>query len=241
MERSLSAQPATLSFTSDFHELLRIVPPGDDYVFGDPARPITAHARFGAPGDLSVMLESAVGMQPDRQSDITGEGPMLTATVDVPGHASELELWFSFEGVFGTVYDSDLGTNFHFGFPRAQISVLEADVSGQKDSKFILEVSAVAEVHHVAARVHPATPGNFASFDADLEAAGESANGWRTWALNDVNVPAGQIVRFKLYYWIGDTRYKEDNDGLYYLAPSPTQKKVPAPPRALAAASMQWR
>lgn len=257
MERSLSAQPATLSFTSDFHELLRgcllpghdvqlrydplrIVPPGDSYVFGDPARAITAHASFGAPGELSVVLESAVGMLPDRQPEITGEGPMLTATIDVPAYASELELWFSFETGAGTVYDSDLGSNFHFGFPRAQISVLKADVSGEKKPKFILEVSAVSDVHHVAVRIHPAKPGDFAPFDANLEDIDALSNGWRRWTLNDVNVPAGEIVRFKLYYWIGDRRYKEDNDGIYYLAPAPPQKKVPVPPRALAAALKRW-
>lgn len=258
MERSLSAQPATLSFTSDFHELLRgcllpgrdvrlrydplrIIPPEDSYVFGDPARPVTAHLRFGAPGNLSVTLESAVGMLPDRQPDITGEGPMLTATVDVPPDASELEVWFSFEGADGTVHDSDGGVNFHFGFPRAQISVIKADViRGTAADHFTLEVCAVGDIHRLEARIHPAKHGAFPSFNADLEPAGDIGEGLRLWILKDVSVIVGQILRFKLYYWIGDIRYKEDNDGLYYLAPAPPQMKVPAPPEALAAASKQW-
>ena len=259
MERTFSARAANLTFTLDFHELLRgdlapgktvrlryeplrVVPQGDDYVFGDPARPVTVHARFGRDVQVDLVLASSAGLQPDRLPDPTGDGNMLVAEVTIPADARELELWFSFESrSWGTVYDSDWGTNFHFGFPRHQIGVSEADVRTSKGAgAFQLKASAVAEVERVAARVHSADHNSFPSFDIDLQPAKKVTSGWRTWQANNVPVPANAKVRFKVYYWIGGIRYKEDNDGLYYLAPPPEPENVPAPPADLAAAAKKW-
>lgn len=257
-ERTLGTLPASLTFTSDFHELLRgnlapgktlrlrydplrIAPPGEDYVFGDPARPIFVHARFGNGPSICQELQSAVGMLPDRQADITGYGNMLTATLTLPPDALYLEIWFSFEGQAGTLWDSDFGRNFQFGFAREQIAVKTADVVMTAGvGRLQLDVTALTQVAHVSARVHAAMHGAFPSFTVDLHADDTSTDGWRTWHTDDVAIPGGQIVRFKLYYWIGRRRYKDDNDGLYYLTPFPVKNVIPPPPLELAACSLKW-
>jgi hypothetical protein len=259
MERTFSARAANLTFTLDFHELLRgdlapgktvrlryeplrIVPKDEGYVFGDPTRPVTAHARFGGRDQIELVLTSSVGMQPDRTPDPTGDGNMLVATLDVPLDARELELWFSFESrSHGTIYDSDYGVNFHFGFARHQIEVIGADVRTSKgQGAFKLEVRAVVDVDRVAARIHSAELGSFPSFDLELEPSKNSSGEWRNWLAANIPVPAGAKVRFKLYYWIGGIRYKEDNDGLYYLAPPPPREVVQPPPAEIGIAAKSW-
>jgi hypothetical protein len=47
-------------------------------------------------------------------------------------------------------------------------------------------------------------------------------------------------VQFKLYYWIGEVRYKDDDSGLYYLAHQGEPERVPPPPAALAQAVKAW-
>ncbi len=94
IERTAARRPARMSFTADFHELvrgdlarsssvllrydpLRIVPPGDAYVFGDPNRPVMVHARFGGAATVTLPLASRVGILPERPNDKTGNGNML--------------------------------------------------------------------------------------------------------------------------------------------------------------------
>src|SRR5262249_29501308 len=147
--RTFPPLPPRLTFTRDFHELLRgDLAPGrvvtlrydpariahDDpgYVFGDPARPIVAHATF-RPGDTpeSRTLISRCGRLEHPDIDSTGNGDMLETEIAVPEDAREFELWFSYASPDrGMFYDNDHGANFHFGFPRRQVRVIAGDVVG---------------------------------------------------------------------------------------------------------------
>jgi hypothetical protein len=62
---------------------------------------------------------------------------------------------------------------------------------------------------------------------------------WPIWAIDPVAVPQGAILRFKLYYWVGDERFKDDNDGVYYLTVK-TEEHIPPPPLELARAAQEW-
>jgi hypothetical protein len=93
-----------ITFTRDFRELvrgdlvpgrrvvlrydpLRIVPPDDGYVFGDPTRPVTAHAGFHRDGRevATVVLASPGGVLRDPDIDVTGAGSMLRGELDWRG------------------------------------------------------------------------------------------------------------------------------------------------------------
>ncbi len=74
--------------------------------------------------------------------------------------------------------------------------------------------------------------------EADL-VADDTAGGTR-WASPSLPVPAGAVVRFKLFYWVGGVRFKDDDGGHYYLAPTPDDEAIPPPPSALLAAASDW-
>jgi hypothetical protein len=260
IKRAFIGLPPRITFTADFHELVRgdlqpgtdvrlrydparIVPPGEGYVFGDPAHRITAHMIFPPNQDiLSVPLQSPSGMLTDPDTDATGIGDMLAGTAHVPNTATEIVMWFTHEGPYGQIhYDSDLGSNFHFGFPSRQIKLLDAAVkpgTSASDS-FIVKVAVVPEVHQITVRMR--VVGTNAGSDYDLQPSGErQPDGWLVWALDPVAVPNGAVVRFKLYYWVGNVRYKDDNSGLYYLVHQGQVEHVPPPPAALAKAARAW-
>jgi hypothetical protein len=261
-ERTYAARAPRITFTLDFHELLRgdlapgstvtlrydplrIVPPGDGYVFGDPNRPIVAHAIF-KPGELPVSrtLQSPSGMLENPDVDATGNGNMLVTDIAVPQDAREAQLWFTYTSPqAGPRYDSDDGCNFHFGFPRRQIRVISADVSDDAQAQrgaYSLRVAAVAEVERLVVRLRLVNDPQFEKTEIDLQRATAADAGWPVWALGGVAVPRGAIVQYKLYYWIDGIRYKEDNDGLYYLAPQPKEPPAPPPPPEIAAAARRW-
>ncbi|HKN26541.1 MAG TPA: DUF6209 family protein [Roseiarcus sp.] len=259
-KRAFEGLPPRITFTSDFHELVRghlrpgtdvrlrydparIVPPNEDYVFGDPAHRIAAHIVFPPSNDVvSVPLLSRVGVLQDADTSVTGGGSMLTAVVHVPDSATAVVMWFTHDGPYGpTNYDSDLGRNFHFGFPSCQISLLTASVEpgAAGSDRFTATVAAAPDVHRVV--LHMRLVDKTESTDHDLKPSGQRGqNGWPVWALDPVDVPKDAVVQFKLYYWLGDIRYKDDNSGEYYLAHRGQAEQVPPPPKALAAAAKAW-
>lgn len=260
IKRSFGGLPPRITFTSDFHELVhgdlrpgtnvrlrydpaRIVPPGEGYVFGDPEHRIAVHVIFPPSQDVvSIPLHSRTGMLTDPDTDVTGAGSMLTATIHVPDPATAMIVWFTHDGPYGpTNYDSDFGRNFHFGFVSQQIVLLAATVGAGESGadSFTVKVATVPEVPHVAVRVR--VVGAQTSSDHDLKPSGErQKDGWPVWELDPVAIPKGAAVRFKLYYWIGDIRYKDDNYGQYYLAHQGEAEHVPPPPAALARAARAW-
>jgi hypothetical protein len=260
IRRAFSGLPPRITFTRDYHELVRgdlrpgtkmrlrydparIVPGGESYVFGDPAHRIEAHMMFPPNQDVVTLpLHSRTGMMTDPTADVTGAGNMLTATAHVPEHAAAIVMWFTHNGLYGpTHYDSDDGRNLHFGFNSQQIRPMAATVGPGPSAAdlFTVKVAVVPAVLRVV--VHMRIVEETKSTDHELKATGEHENdGWPVWALEPVPIPKGAVVRFKLYYWLGTVRYKDDNDGLYYLIFQSEPEKVPTPPPALAEAAKAW-
>jgi hypothetical protein len=263
IERAFSEGAPRITFTSDFHELLygdfrpgmeltirydpkRIIPSGEDYLFGDPDSPIVAHAAFregGAP--VSKTLLSPVGVVENPNTDATGKGHMLTADFLIPEDAEEVILWFSHAGSKeGMCTDSDDGRNFRFGFIAEQIKLISTDVVSDPQtpySGFVVKVAAVSAVERVSVRYRVIGDPKFGKNEVDLQNTGETdPSGWPIWEIAGVAVPYRAVIHFKLFYWIAGTRYKDDNNNQYYISPQPKAEKVPPPPKALAAAAKMW-
>jgi hypothetical protein len=262
LHASLAGHPPRITFTNDFHELvrgdlapgrtvtlrydpLRIIPNNENYTFGDPDLPIVAHVIFrpGEPAATHTLL-SPSGMLESPEINATGAGDMLRTEFVIPENAAGITMWFTYASpVSGMYRDDDEGRNFHFGFTNRQIKVLSATVVESPDgdtSIFALSAATIAAVTGVTVRFvgvnDPATP----KTERDLHRTERDENGWPVWELAGVDVPRGAILRFKIYYWIGSIRYKDDNNGMYYLAPQPGPEHVPAPPEELARAARAW-
>ncbi len=263
MERDFIGLPPRLTFTSDFHELVRgdlkpgtsaslrydptrIVPRTEGYAFGDPAHRIVAHVMFPPHENVvEVPLHSPSGVLAQPDTDSTGGGDMLAATLHIPDDATAMVMWFTHEGPYGRInYDSDYGRNFHFGFPSRQVALLEATISERahfRPGAFAVKVAAAPEVRRVIVRMRVVGAAESPSTEHDLQRGSERrADGWSVWDLAAVDVPAGAVVQFKLYYWTNNVRYKDDNSGLYYLALQREPERVPPPPAALARAARAW-
>jgi Family of unknown function (DUF6209) len=260
MHRINRNQPPRLTFTRDFHELLRgrlepgqavtirydparIVPPDDPYTFGDPARPIRVHATFAAAAAPAVeqTLVSLTGPLPEPIVDVTGQGSMLVATLQCPADAQEVILWFSFRGSDGRVrYDSEFGRNFRFPFLDREFHVVEADVAA---GRFTLEAATVPGASEVTVYYRVAPTQHAKPVEVSLRRRAQpDPDGWIHWVLDPpADVGAGSAVTFKCYYNVRRTWYKDDNDGVYYTVPRPAgHDEGPAPPRELAEASRAW-
>jgi hypothetical protein len=263
IERGFTGLPPRITFTADFHELVRgdlqpgstmsfrydparIVPPSEVYTFGDPAHRIFAHVMFLPHRNVvSVPLHSPSGALTHPDTDATGAGDMLSAVTDIPGDATAIVMWFTHQGPYNqTSYDSDFGHNFHFGFPSQQIGLVEATVRkgpSRRPGSFTVKVAAVPEVHRVVVRMRVVGVPTLTSSEHDLKRSGEhQSDGWFVWELDPVEVPPRAVVQFKLYFWTDNVRYKDDNSGLYYLAYQGAPERVPAPPAALAEAAKAW-
>jgi hypothetical protein len=260
-QRDATGKPAAITFTCDFHELvtgelrpggplvlrydpLRIVPADARYRFGDPDRPVIAHVQFHATAPArAVTLHSPAGVIACPDVDLTGQGSMLGASLDVPADADRLILWFSFAMDGRVVYDSDYGANYHFGFACRELAIVEATVRPQGSSgRFDLVVQTAAAVE--AVRVHYVLVADPAcsEHEAALQPAGGEAGqpDTRVWEAT-AEVPPGAIVRFRVVYWLGGCRLVDDNSGDWYLAPEPVRDEPPQPSPALLAAAAAWR
>jgi len=261
IERSFPGLPPRITFTSDFHELVRgdlrpgvsvllrydparIVPRSQSYAFGDPEHRIVAHVMF-PPHDrvVSVRLQSPIGIRDHPDIDATGDGDMLVGSLHIADGANSMVVWFSQDGPYGpTNYDSDYGRNFHFGFPLQSVVVIEASVATERSSRrtvFALTVAAAPNICRVVVRLRTGT--GLPASELYLRRTGTTiANGWVLWELDAVEVPASAAVRYKLYYWMDHIRYKDDNNGLYYMAYQGEPEQVPPPPSTLAAAAKAW-
>jgi hypothetical protein len=167
---------------------------------------------------------------------------MLTAEIPVPEDAEGLVMWFTYASPYtGLHYDSDSGRNFHFGFTDRHFRVLSATVAEHGGaSAFAVRAAADPAVGHVTARLTAITHRDFPKTEVALVKTGAVDGDWPVWEVSGVDVPNGAVIRFKLYYWLADIRYKDDNNGLYYLAPQPEPEAVPPPPAALADAAKRW-
>jgi hypothetical protein len=261
--RADTGKPAHIRFTHDWHELLggdlrpgaalvlrydpaRVVPEHDGYVFGDPKRPVTAWIDFGdgAP-PLAVILQSDAGVLHTPDRDVTGHGSMLSTRLQVPAEATGVSVWFSYLARSGTVcVDDDHGARFRFGFCAHDLALRDAWVTeeaGDAAARFGVEVGAHADVSAVRVSWRVLGANDAGAQEADLQSSGVTEpGGWTLWRIDAIAVPKGAKVRFKLFYWRGGARLKDDNAGQYYLAPQPPDEVVPPPPEALAREALRW-
>lgn len=263
IERSNAGQPALITFTSDFHELVigdlrpghpvtlrydpkRIIPADENYRFGDPKRPIIAHVQFGKDKPESrQILVSQIGIVENPSYDPTGHRFALTAQIDVPADAEELIAWFSYLAQSGEMhYDSDEDVNYRFSFVSCELAVLNATVVSDPQtpySGFAVTVAADDKIEAVSVRYRVVADPAFGKDEKPLHKTGRrDKEGRGIWEVAGLTVPYRATVRFKLFYWIGGQRYKDDNSGHYYLAPQPEPIKVPPPPPELAKAAKEW-
>lgn len=257
MRRRYLGQAPQISFTSDFHELLvgdlqpgtglklrydpdRLSPP-PSYKFAEPRFPVFAKARFLENGAVTVLtLTGLLTSTPDR--DPTGQGSMLTGTLDVPRDAQFVELWFEGHMPDGTHWDSDYGQNFWFRFPYADLQVTATVLRRDALARFRVEVTSVNEVERVAVRFVDLTRGaTEAPREEPLQLTALTEERRRLWTY-ETSVDSSALIRFKLYYWIVGRRFKDDNSGQYYLADHPDLvERAPQLPQALVEAARYWQ
>lgn len=246
-------KPAQITFTLDYHELVRgdlranancrisydpvrIVPRDGTYTHGDPNQPIVVHAQFQENGSIeSKTLWSPIGIVKDPHIDPTGHGAMLFQEFHIPKDAEELIVWFSYfdPDTHQTYYDEDYGKKFRFRWPYHDVQVRKADITSDRTnatSSFELEVNAIPSITQVSVQwsvinsPHPLKD-EVALNDTDRE------DGNKIWSVKHV-VPHGAIVRFQLFYEVNGRQYKNDNASKYFLAPQPKRIEVPPPPKA---------
>ena len=248
-QRINQSNPPHLVFTEDFHQLLRgrlepgstvtisydpdrIIAPGDPYVFGDPARPVVAHLQFRPGGPvIDLPLVSPAGVLEYAPTTVTGQGPMLKGVFDVPADAEWVMVWFSFVGADGSVrWDSNDGANTIFRFQHEDIRLLEAAVitpEGTPLSYFTCRVEADEAVEAITARYRVTnllTPSDCP--DAPLQRTGEGSGGRVVWVLKGAPVPQGSVVAFDLLYYVGGRRFKDNNQGQYFIAGEPEKMRA---------------
>ncbi len=263
VQRRAAGQPARITFTHDFHELLtgdlcrgrplqiaydplRIIPAEAPVKCGEPSRPVFLHARFIAGGNETThALASPAGIVAAPQVGASRGGCFIEATLSIPNDADAIRLWFSYLAADGSEHrDDDFGTTFRFRFPCQDLSVDAAAViplpAGDR-AALAIEVSTVAEVERMEVRYALLADAEQRATEVALTADETAlADGRQRWRSEPLPVPAGAVVRFKLFYWIDGFRYKDDDGGHYYLAPDPEGEQAPPPPPSLIAAARAW-
>ncbi|MFO1119611.1 MAG: DUF6209 family protein [Rhodospirillales bacterium] len=264
IERLWCGKPAEIAFTCDFHELvtgelspggpvllrydpLRIIPPDEDYRFGDAGQPVIAHLRFHPEGTpLDVRLHSPAGVIACPDVDVTGQGAMLQAELVVPADAELLVVWFSYRSAAGSLlYDSDYGANFRFGFAGREIGEVQATVVRRPDEgsdRFDISLNAGPSVQAVSVPFLIVGDAGV-RHEIGLQRVAGTAEDPGTadrWS-GSADVPREAVVRFKICYWIGGRRLIDDNASAWYLAPAPSADRPPPPRPALLTAAAAWR
>jgi hypothetical protein len=230
---------AILVFTRDFHQLPsgrlspgvrctisydpdRIVPDGDPYTFGDPARPVTAHLLFPPSAAVTdLVLHSTSGVLQHAGTTAQGIGPTLKGEFVIPDDAAWIEIWFTFPNLAGGIeYDSNYGSNYKFRFVDQDLEVLDAAV--EHDDKLPLDrltcrVRASAAVEQVNLRYRIVNNPS----GGDRKVVPLARTGDTLWEMSGERVPHRAVVQFDIEFWIAGERYKDDNQGKYYLAAEP--------------------
>lgn len=254
-ERHYLGQPAHLTFTADYHELLtgdllpgrplgisyapaRLARPGGIMPAGLPDWPVTMHVRFGEHmPPLSLPLRSSAGMLHTPLQEITTRAAVLSAVIQVPAEARHVALWFTGRAADGSqMVDDDFGRTFVLRFPSRDLVAVQGTVEGRTAR---IVVSATPAVERVSVRYRVVNDPRHARGEFELKRGQASGAGIR-W---DGAVPvfsAHAILRYKLHYWIAGQRFKEDNASAYFLAPTPPAEEVPPPPTALIQAARRF-
>jgi hypothetical protein len=210
----------------------RVVPPGDDYRFGDPARQIVAHLQFNEGGPVTdVTLTSPVGTPDYISPSVIERAPKLRGEVAIPEGADWVSIWFTYTGAGGRVlYDSNFGKNFRLRFYREEIELLQTEVvddPGQPLARFVCRAATDASVERVIARYRvvnrqPVAP----ETSVDLRRTGKTdEQGRAIWETSDVLVPKDAVLAYDLVYYADNRPFKDDNQGSFFVACEPEARK----------------
>ncbi|MDB5313823.1 MAG: hypothetical protein JWO38_8025 [Gemmataceae bacterium] len=222
----LRGHPLTISY-----DPTRVVPPGDDYRFGDPARPVVAHVQFREDGPVTaVRLESWIGTPTTAAPTSAGRAPKLQGRIDIPDDAEWVTVWVTYTRPDGTtLYDSSFGRNFRFRFYHDELAVLRSDVvpkPGSGGGRLAVRVATDPAVERVVVRYRVLTdPPPPAPTSVDLRRTGEDDPEGRTiWEAPDVAVPADRVTAFDFVYFAADRPFKDNNQGQFFLAVDPAKR-----------------
>lgn len=258
---SRTGMPARITFTMDHHELLtgdlrpggtlslsydplRIAATDEPVVHGDPAWPVTAQLRFQVDGHVESVRLAAGGMVSTVIEDPTGHrGLMYSGDIAVPADAHFVSIWFTCQSRAGRPLTDDAGgSTYCFRFPSQDILIRTAKITpaGTESASFAVELESVQSVQRVSVRYHVQNKPEAPSNDIELRHSGTDEQTQRHLWSGSETVPVGSLIKFKVNYWIGDVRYKEDNSGSYFLVPQRTVPEALSVPDALAEAARQW-
>lgn len=264
VQRRAKGLAARITFSRDFHELLtgdlcrgqplhiaydprRIVPADTAARCGEPDRPVTLHARFFVGGsEMTLPLVSPAGIVDAPAKDASRRACLVEGTLLVPADADGVSLWFSYPAADGERQDDDYGATFRFRFPCHDLLLNRAEVVPLPTgggAVFAVDVAAAPDIERMQVRYRLLGEGSPQVGESELSAdavIADVASGRRRWTSPLVLVPAAAIVRFKLFYWIGGVRFKDDDGGNYFLAPDPGDAMLPAPPPELLASAATW-
>jgi hypothetical protein len=242
------ASKTQIMFTRDFREFIRggfrpgaqvtirydpyrIVPPGDNYQFGDPSRPVVAHLQFNEGGPVTdLVLVSHSGMHEYVTDWKARHVPMLSAHITVPDGADWVTIWFSFTSGGRQVYDSNWGKNYRLRFYRDELKIVESTIRELADkplNEFVCRVAVDPSVQWVKARYRITNLGPKSPVTVvDLRRTDKSDEaGHIVWETHDVFVPNESVVAYDLVYFADGNPFKDDNQGAYFLACLPAALK----------------
>lgn len=228
-----------LIFTLDFHEIvrgniqrdstctinydpLRLAAAKEGYIHGSPNFEFTAHLQFKPEGATEVKLTSGTGILENAVVMNNGRGSMLTGDFKIPADAEEIIVWISLKDDKGAYsYDSDLGRNFHFRLAEQDIQITKASVENSKTAgtaKFTLSVAASQAIDKMIARYRVTNgPDPLLEIPVELTATKAKKN-QQIWDTGGVEVPYGSVVIYDLIYFVGDNKFKVENNGNYFIA-----------------------
>jgi len=224
-----------LIFTLDFHELVRgNLQPGaacqidydpqrifsavTGYRLGDAAWPVTAHLRY-LPSEHKeeILLSSPAGLVKQVITEPDGQGSMLRSNISVPADTEELEVWFSAKTPSGEVlYDSDFGANYHFRFVQNDLQLQESRVVNQPASPWAglqIRIAARLSVEKVLIR-YRILNGDQPYYEHVYYLQHAQPDIWST---ENVQIPYDAVIVFDIIYFVGGKKYKNDNNGKYFL------------------------
>ncbi len=210
----------------------RVVPPHDDYKFGDPARPVEAHLRYkeNAPFQ-ATRLVSWVG-EPDHIPQMAViRAPKLLGDADIPADADWVEVYFTYQDAGGRIYyDSNWGKNYRFRFYQIEIHVIDSTIVVQPSrplNEFLATVAAAPVVDRLIARYRILnSPTPLAETAVDLVRTEKlDEHGHVIWTTQGVQVPNQAVVVYDLIYYAEGRPFRDDNQGRYFVAALPDVRK----------------
>jgi Family of unknown function (DUF6209) len=243
MNRLNKGKRPQITFTSDFHELVRgDLSSGQCVLCYDPLRladgydqsrprDIKAFVRFHpSTQQWSDTMTVPPGVPLRMLADPAAQGYVLQTAFDIPKGCDELEAWFSYTRPNGeTRWDSDFGKNYWLRFPLNDLKTIQAVVHPPRQTVpgqdlFEIEVTSVSFVESVEVRWRvanfPQEPRRQASLI--FAAANPSLKRW-SMSGGGVMVPRNATVLFDLVYYVAGHQSTDDNQGQWYIADRQTK------------------